>query len=151
MDSKGTRNGRKTGSRASSVPSHPEKLGEILGRLFTARGWGRRHERVQLEETWQAVVGASGARHTSVGALRRGVLEIVVDSAVLLQELAHFHKRRLLEQLRSRLPSMTINDLRFRHGTTNRDESQTTKPSRNGQPASPRKDGRYERRTSRGE
>jgi predicted nucleic acid-binding Zn ribbon protein len=144
---------RERGGAARSqtfTPSQPEKLGEILGRLFAARGWGRRHERAQLEEAWQTVVGSSAANHTSVGALRRGVLEIVVDSAVLLQELAHFHKRRLLEQLRSRLPNLTINDLRFRTGMTNRDES-ITKSSRNGQPASPRKDGRHERRTSRGE
>jgi hypothetical protein len=45
-------------------------------------------------------------------------LEILVDSSVLLQELAHFQKRNLLEQLRSRLPGTTISDLRFRAGTT---------------------------------
>jgi hypothetical protein len=35
---------------------------------------------------------------------------------VVLQELAHFHKRRLLEDLRRRLPSTPITDLRFRAG-----------------------------------
>ena len=121
-------------------PGQPEKLGEILGRLFAARGWGRRHERVRLEEAWAAVIGTSGATHTRVGLLRRGVLEIVVDSAVLLQELAHFHKRSLLEKLRTRLPGVTINDLRFRAGATNSEGQETV--SRNGRPASPRKDRR---------
>ena len=37
-------------------------------------------------------------------------------NAVLLQELTHFHKRRLLEQLRQRLPGTPITDLRFRAG-----------------------------------
>jgi hypothetical protein len=39
-----------------------------------------------------------------------------VDSAVLLQELAHYHKRRLLEELRGQLSGTTITDLRFRAG-----------------------------------
>ena len=53
---------------------------------------------------------------TAVSALRRGVLEVVVGNGVLLQELAHYHKRRLLEQLRGRLPGTTVTDLRFRAG-----------------------------------
>ena len=44
------------------------------------------------------------------------MLEVEVDNAVLLQELAHFHKRRLLEQLRRRLPGTPLTDLRFRAG-----------------------------------
>ncbi len=142
MEARRNRGVRGGASRPSSFPSQPEKLGEILGRLFAARGWGRRHERAQLEEAWSAVMEAVGAGHTRVGVLRRGVLEIVVDSSVLLQELAHFHKRRLLEQLRSRLPGVTINNLCFRAGTTNSDGQPTAENSRNGKPASPRKDGR---------
>lgn len=92
----------------------PELLGDILGRLFTARGWGRRQGRLQLETAWAEAIGPEGGAHTQVGNLRRGVLEILVDNSVLLQELAHYQKRRLLEQLRSRLPDVTITDLRFR-------------------------------------
>src|SRR3989442_1782210 len=91
----------------------PEAISEILSRLFTARGWGRRQGRLQLEQVWEEVAGPAHAAHTCVGALRRGVLEVTVDSAVLLQELAHYHKRRLLEQLRQRLPGTTLTDLRF--------------------------------------
>ena len=39
----------------------PESLGEILSRLFTARGWGRRQDRLRLEKP--------GPRH---GRLRPG-------------------------------------------------------------------------------
>jgi predicted nucleic acid-binding Zn ribbon protein len=96
----------------------PESLGEILSRLFTARGWGRRQDRLRLEEAWTSAVAACGlaAEQTKVAALRRGVLEVVVGSGVLLQEMAHYHKRRLLEQLRQRLPGTTVTDLRFRAG-----------------------------------
>jgi len=101
----------------------PEPLGEVLSRLFAARGWGRRQARLQLEEAWADVAGPERARQTRVGALRRGVLEILVGNAVLLQELAHFQKRRLLEQLRGRLPGTTLTDLRFRAGAVGQDEA----------------------------
>jgi predicted nucleic acid-binding Zn ribbon protein len=94
----------------------PEKLAEILSRLFTARGWGRRQDRLHLEKAWQESAGKEVAEQTRVAQLRRGVLEITVGNAVLLQELTHFHKRRLLEQLRRRLPNTPITDLRFRAG-----------------------------------
>jgi len=94
----------------------PEGIGDILGRLFTARGWGRRQDRLHLERAWTEAVGAGNAAHTRVGAIRRGVLEVVVDNAVLLQELAHYQKRKLLEALRKRLPNTPLNDLRFRAG-----------------------------------
>jgi hypothetical protein len=48
--------------------------------------------------------------------LKRGVFEIEVDSAVLVQELLHYHKRRLLEALRAKLAGQTIKELRFKVG-----------------------------------
>ncbi len=94
----------------------PEPMGEILSRLCAARGWGRRQGRLHLEQAWADAAGPEFAAHTRVGALRRGVLEVTVDNAVLLQELAHFHKRRLLAEVRRRLPGTPLNDLRFRAG-----------------------------------
>jgi predicted nucleic acid-binding Zn ribbon protein len=94
----------------------PELLGEILSRLFTARGWGRRQERLRLEETWRAAAGPQAASQTRVHGMRRGVLEIVVGNGVLLQELAHYRKRELLESVRRALPGVTIANLHFRAG-----------------------------------
>src|SRR5438105_11587220 len=88
----------------------PERLAEILSRLFTARGWGRRQGRLHLEKAWAEAAGARIAAQTRVGALRRGVLEVEVGNAVLLQELNSFHKRRLLEDLRRRLPDTPLTD-----------------------------------------
>jgi predicted nucleic acid-binding Zn ribbon protein len=97
--------------------SGPEALKEILSRLFTAKGWGRRQERLHLEKAWAVAAGPDHAKSTRVTGLRRGTLEVEVNSSILLQELAQFHKRRLLEALRSQLPGTTITDLRFRAGT----------------------------------
>src|ERR1700730_12653182 len=102
--------------------SGPETLKEILARLFTAKGWGRRQGRLHLEKAWAAALaavamGPENTAHTRVAGMQRGILEVEVNSGVLLQELAQFHKRRLLEALRCQLPGTTVADLRFRSGT----------------------------------
>lgn len=103
--------------RIENSEKGPELLGEILSRLFTARGWGRRQDRLRMEQAWTHAVGPDLAPHTRIGNLRRGVLEIEVANAILLQELASYHKRRLLEELRKRLTGVTVTDLRFKAGT----------------------------------
>lgn len=92
----------------------PESLKEILSRLFAARGWGRRQARLHLEKAWETAVGPQAAAHTRLMGMRRGILEIEVDSPVLMQELANFHKRKLLEKLRGLLSGTTVTDLRFK-------------------------------------
>jgi hypothetical protein len=84
--------------------------------LFTLRGLGRRSGRLHLERAWNEAVGPEFAAQTRVAGMRRGVLEIEVGSGVLMQELAHYHKRRLLEALRALLTGTTLTDLRFRAG-----------------------------------
>jgi predicted nucleic acid-binding Zn ribbon protein len=97
--------------------SGPENLGDILGKLFTARGWGRQTERVRLETAWADTVDANMRPDTRVLSLKRGVLEIEVRTGVLLQELAQFHKRRLLTELRKKLTGTAVTDLKFKSGT----------------------------------
>jgi predicted nucleic acid-binding Zn ribbon protein len=94
----------------------PENLSDVLARLFTARGWGRKSERVRLEAAWAEAIGPERLPDTRVGGLRRGVLEIEVRTGVLMQELAQFHKRALLAVLRTKLPGTPVTDLKFRAG-----------------------------------
>ncbi len=103
-------------ANSPTPPSGPEPIGAILARLFTAKGWGRKQERIRLEEAWNAAVDDHHRPHARVLAIRRGVLEIEVRSSVMMQELAQFHKRRLLESLRKNLEGLTITDLRFKAG-----------------------------------
>jgi predicted nucleic acid-binding Zn ribbon protein len=92
----------------------PELVGEVISRLFTARGWGRVSERQRLEQAWAAACGEELARLTRVNGIRRGVLDIDVANPMLLHELAGFHKRRLLEALKKEMPGMPMKDIRFR-------------------------------------
>src|SRR5580698_7954228 len=92
----------------------PEPIKEVLARLFAARGWGRRQARLHLERAWSEAVDPGHEPHTRVLGLRRGVFEVEANSAVVVQELMHFHKRRLLETLRAKLPGQAIKELRFK-------------------------------------
>ncbi|MBM3996131.1 MAG: DUF721 domain-containing protein [Planctomycetes bacterium] len=94
----------------------PEPIKEVLARLFVSRGWGRRQGRLHLERAWSDAVGPEYDRHTRVLGLKRGIFEVEVDSAVLVQELKGYHKRRLLEALRAKLSSESIKELRFKVG-----------------------------------
>jgi predicted nucleic acid-binding Zn ribbon protein len=94
----------------------PENLADVLARLFTSRGWGRKTERLRLESAWAEAAGPELAPETRVGVLRRGVLEVEVRGGVLLQELTQFRKRPLLAAVRAKLPGMSVTDLKFRSG-----------------------------------
>ena len=97
-------------------PRGPERLSEVLSRLFAARGWGRQQERLRLENAWAEAAGPEYVALTRVSGFRRNVLEVEVKGAVPMQELSQFHKRKVLERLRKELTGMTIADLRFRAG-----------------------------------
>jgi hypothetical protein len=94
----------------------PEKIADILGRLFTSRGWGRKNERMRLETAWVEAAGEQLIKDTRLMGIKRGVMEIEVRNAVLIQELTQFHKRGLLGKLRKSLPGVTLTDIKFRAG-----------------------------------
>ncbi len=101
-----------------SIPNRrgPRPLSEILGELFTLRGYGRLRARQELEEAWNTAVGEPSCRQTRLGEVRRGVLNVTVAHSTLLEELMAFRKSALLAALRSGAPATTIHDIRFRVG-----------------------------------
>ena len=94
----------------------PRPLAEVLGDLFTVRGYGRLLARQELEDAWNATLGEPYCRQTRLGEVRRGVLNVTVAHSTLLEELAAFRKSALLQALRACVPAMTIHDIRFRVG-----------------------------------
>jgi Dna[CI] antecedent, DciA len=94
----------------------PRPLAEILGDLFTVRGYSRLLARQELEDVWNATLGEPYCRQTRLGEVRRGVLNVTVAYSTLLEELAAFRKSALLQALRACAPAMTIHDIRFRVG-----------------------------------
>ncbi|MHB1557766.1 MAG: DUF721 domain-containing protein [Isosphaeraceae bacterium] len=94
----------------------PRALADILGELFTARGYGRSLARQELEDAWSAAVGEPLCRQTHLGEVRRGVLNVSVSHSALLEELSAFRKTELLAAVRQGAPGTTIHDIRFKVG-----------------------------------
>ena len=116
----------------------PEKLGDLLARIFISRGWGEKTKRVALEDAWTKaageIAGPIAAKATRPGALRKGVLEIHAKDTVLVHELTQFHKRPLLARLRELLPQEKIGELRIRLATGEFKPRTTPAPSKKPSP-----------------
>jgi predicted nucleic acid-binding Zn ribbon protein len=112
----------------------PKPLADILGELFTSRGYGRLRAQAELEAAWNAAVGEPGCRQTRLGEVRRGVLNVTVAHPALLEELAAFQKPALLAALRQNAPGMVIHDIRFRVGPVAQDAPAVTDRDAPGRP-----------------
>ncbi|HET6884058.1 MAG TPA: DUF721 domain-containing protein [Pirellulales bacterium] len=93
----------------------PQKMGDVLAELMARRGYAREQTATNYETAWREAAGELLARHTRVGLLRRGALEVTVANSVLLQELT-FQKHAILGQLSRLLPGEKIDKLRLRVG-----------------------------------
>ena len=101
---------------ANSSHRGPRALSEILGALFTVRGYARLRALSELEAVWNTAVGEPHCHQTRLGEVRRGVLNVTVAHPTLLEELDAFRKPALLQALRTGAPGTIIHDIRFRVG-----------------------------------
>ena len=93
----------------------PKSAGELIGKLIARRGFSQELFSEELQAAWNKVAGPRFAERTRATLIRRGSLEIVVDSSPALQQLG-FDKARLLRELQQELPTAGIRALRFRVG-----------------------------------
>ena len=91
-----------------------QPISDILSELVSRRGFARLRSQQHVEDAWNKAIGEPGSKYTRLGAVRRGVMEILVANSVLLQELAGFHKQPLLRKLQDLLGPSAVRDLRFR-------------------------------------
>jgi|GEM_PF-3448925 len=88
-------------------------IGDIIAELVTRRGFGRVDETEELDQAWSEAIGAPGNQYTRVGRLSGRTLEVLVEHAVLVQELT-YHQQTLLDRLARLLPERRIETLKFR-------------------------------------
>ncbi|OHB69814.1 MAG: hypothetical protein A2V70_14765 [Planctomycetes bacterium RBG_13_63_9] len=93
----------------------PQPIGRILSDLMARQGYGRVQAAADYAQAWSRAVGPLLEKHSRVGLLRRGILEVIVGNSTLVQELV-FQKPTLLKTLAELLPEAQISDLRFRVG-----------------------------------
>ena len=97
---------------------HPKPIGDILAELMAQRGYARVRTAEAFDDAWRKAteglaIGPLVAQQTRVGALRRGKLEVLVGSSLLVQELG-YEKPTILKRLAELLGDERIEDIRFR-------------------------------------
>ena len=92
---------RPTVSGEGQAPPTPT-LGDALGDFLRGRGLGAVLKHPEIYGVWREVVGPEIAAHTRVLGLRRGRLEVGVDSSALMTDI-QFHRATLLEALRRKV------------------------------------------------
>ena len=97
------------------MPKQPQTIGNILSELMARRGFARIQSTEALETAWRQAAGPLAAEYTRVGAIRRGVIEVIVANSTLVQELG-YQKSAILAALQQLLPEENIKCLRFRAG-----------------------------------
>ncbi len=93
----------------------PKKMADVLSNLMSKRGYARELSTNNLDDAWQQTIGTRFAGDTRPGNIKRGVLEVLVASSAVLQELT-FQKKQLLTKMQTAAPDQKITDLRFKVG-----------------------------------
>ena len=93
----------------------PRKAGDLLSQLISRRGFTQNQFNEELQGAWQAAVGKRFSDKTRATVIKRGTLEVLVDSSPAMQQLA-FSKSLLLEKMQTELPDARIKAIRFRVG-----------------------------------
>ncbi len=99
----------------------PKRIDNVIAQVVQRRGYAQVRAASDREAAWAEAVGEF-ASATRLGTLRRGTLEIQVESSLLMQELT-FRKEELIAKLQTALPDAGIRQLRFRVGQVSGKES----------------------------
>src|SRR5215217_1856488 len=94
----------------------PKKIADVLAQLITTRGYGRIQADADFAAAWQQAAGATIAKYTRPGRLRRGTLEVTASNSTIIQELT-YQKQQILAQLQTALPDAKMRDVKFRVGS----------------------------------
>ncbi len=93
----------------------PKSSAQLISRLISRKGFTQSQFNDELQTMWQKTAGKKFAGKTQATMIKRGVLEVIVDSSSAIQELA-FEKSELLTRIQALLPDSNIKAIRFRVG-----------------------------------
>lgn len=92
----------------------PKKPANLLSQLMARKGYGQEKSTNELQQVWEKIAMPL-KDYTRTGSVRRGVLEVIVTSSAITQQL-EFQKKQLLAELNRQLPQNKIREIRFRIG-----------------------------------
>jgi predicted nucleic acid-binding Zn ribbon protein len=89
-----------------------KRVGDILPGVLQKLGLGKIFDESRLRNEWPEIVGAHMAARSRPGEVRNGVVFVLVDSSVWMQEI-RFHQKQILERIKERLPGLGVKEIRL--------------------------------------
>jgi hypothetical protein len=116
-------NKRSGQERARFYARRPKRAADIVAAVIAKHGYAAVKGADLVRDGWskaaaEALGDAAIAGMTAAGALKRGVLEVMVANHVVMQEI-NFHRPALLAATQTALPDSKITALRFKVGRIN--------------------------------
>jgi predicted nucleic acid-binding Zn ribbon protein len=100
-------------NRSRAIGPRARTLKSVLKNWQIQRNLSSESIAIMTVEVWREIVGDILASYTRPGNIKRGALEIYVDSPLVMQELS-MQKRQILASLQQRLPDHHIKSLRLK-------------------------------------
>ncbi len=94
----------------------PRSIGSVLSTVVLNKRYACVEANEQIKRVWAELVGPETAARSQAIGVKRGQFEIVVAHSALAQQLS-FQKLKLLAGLRTALPEIKIDGLKFKVGT----------------------------------
>jgi hypothetical protein len=91
-----------------------EPIGNVVRRLMRGRIPRKARKEAKILEVWDQAVGDERKDRLVPLRLRAGVLWVGVDSPAILYEVSQFEREAVLDKLKSLLPDLGIEDVKFR-------------------------------------
>ena len=93
----------------------PKKANEIINRLLARKGYSQTQSHQQLQEIWEKTVGPRMKEQTRAIGIKAGSLTVMVQSAVVNQEMA-YQKKELLSKIKNSAIGSRVKNIRFKIG-----------------------------------
>ena len=98
-----------------AMKSKISPIGEVIQSIFTKLEGAANPFQEDVESLWKELVGQDGFRHSRPVAIRRKILNVLVDNSGWMQELS-MRKRGILKGLKRKLGRDRISEINFRIG-----------------------------------
>ena len=102
-----------TGPATPKMRKRAIRAGELVAGALKEMGVPSRAVGERLCQAWSQACDPAWIEHTRVRSHLGGVMEIAVDSAALREELAQFHRERLLGVLQTSMSGSPLIGIRF--------------------------------------
>ena len=111
------RHAPRDGKREGSKRRTPRAISDLIGPTLRDMGVPSQRVTEKLREAWALAADPDWKGEVTLQGIRGGVLEVGVRSAALRNELACFHRDRVLSVMRTALPDIPLVAIRFAPST----------------------------------